>query len=138
MFFKLFKSEQPDKYRRKNSHAQDKRQRLEKIPVDELRIGMYVRELDKPWEDSEFMFQGLDVKTQQDILAVQRECEYVLVDYSEYRLSSTSTTQKPAFAPANNPTVAVEDEYSDAREVHNLAQQTVTRMFEEIRLGGQI
>ena len=146
MFFKIFKSEQSSKAARRKTtqekrrtHAQDKKQRLEKIPVDELRIGMYVRELDKPWEDSSFMFQGLDIKTQQDILAVQRECEYVWVDYTEYRLSASKPSERAVpMANAASSSLSVEDEYADAREVHSLAQETVTRMFEEIRLGGQI
>ncbi len=146
MFFNIFKSEQSSKSGRKKgtsdrrrTHAQDKKQRLERIPVDQLRIGMYVRELDKSWEESSFMFQGLDIKTQQDILAVQRECKHVWVDYTEYRLSASQPSNRPTpTANANNSALQVEDEYSDAREVHNLAQETVTRMFEEIRLGGQI
>ncbi len=148
MFFKIFKSESESKTRakgRQNSskrrtHPQQQNRRLEKIPVDQLRIGMYVRELDKPWEESSFMFQGLEIKTQQDVLAVQRECAFVYVDYTEFSLSSSSTRKSPtAPSPANTQsTLLVEDEYDDAKEVHSLAQQTVQRMFEEIRLGGQI
>lgn len=149
MFFKLFKSEPEPRpsaakkqARRPRTHAQEKKQRLEKIPVDQLRIGMYVRELDKPWEESSFMFQGLDIKSQQDILAVQRECQFVWVDCTEYQLASAKSSRA---APTGMPgtltgqsSLLVEDEFDDAKEVHNLAQATVKRMFEELRLGGQI
>ncbi len=148
MFFKLFKSDQAIKPQnkkkaaknaRRRTHAQDINRKLEKIPVSSLRIGMYVRELDKPWEESSFMFQGLDVKTQEDILAVQRECKDVWVDYSEYQLSTSKTSSRAApIAHVSTPDIKVEDEYGDAKEVHSLAQETVQRMFEEIRLGGQI
>ncbi|MEM7292997.1 MAG: DUF3391 domain-containing protein, partial [Pseudomonadota bacterium] len=29
-----------------------------KVHVSELKLGMYVRELDRPWEETSFMFQG--------------------------------------------------------------------------------
>ncbi len=147
MFFKLFKSD-PVSSSRPGSNgnkgrrgSQQRKQRLEQIPVDQLRIGMYVRELDKPWDQSSFMFQGLDVKTQDDILAVQRECEFVWVDYSEFAtLGSGAETpaKKPMIGAITTPGLLVEDEYGEAKEVNKLAQQTVKRMFEEIRLGGQI
>ena len=70
-------------------HRQDARMRTEKITVDQLRIGMFVRELDIPWEQSTFMFQGVEIKSQQDILDVQRQCQHVWVDYTEYRLADT-------------------------------------------------
>lgn len=147
MFFKIFKSDTSSSKSRSNNNktkgrnrSQQRKQRLEQIPVDQLRIGMYVRKLDKPWEQSSFMFQGLDVKTQEDILAVQRECEYVWVDYSEFNSLGSAgklSTSKP-IATITSPGFLVEDEYGDAKEVNTLAQQTVQRMFEEIRLGGQI
>lgn len=146
MFFKIFKSEPDartranrDKAAKRRIHAQDKMRRLEKIPVDQLRIGMYVRELDKPWEESSFMFQGLDIKTQQDILAVQAECHFVWVDYTEFKLSSSQPSNRNnPVSHAAAPSVQIEDEYGDAHKVHTLAQETVQRMFQEIRLGGQI
>lgn len=148
MFFNIFKSEQalpskPSSKKKGNKgqlRSQHRKKRLEKIPVDQLRIGMYVRELDIPWDQSSFMFQGLDVKTQEDILAVQRECQFVWVDYSEFTTlgsgANIPTTQVKA--PITSPGLLVEDEYGDAKEINTLAKQTVQRMFEEIRLGGQI
>jgi HD-GYP domain-containing protein (c-di-GMP phosphodiesterase class II) len=145
MFFNLFKSEsknakdiKSDQARRRRSHAQNKRQKLEMIPVDHLRIGMYVRELDKPWEESSFMFQGLDVKTQQDILAVQKECRYVWVDYSEYTLAPNKKISKPS--ALDNSTTSLLSDGADAglQKMHTLAQETVQNMFDDIRLGGQI
>ncbi len=41
-------------------------------------------ELDKPWEESSFMFQGLELKSPSDVLAVQKECSFVWVDYDEF------------------------------------------------------
>jgi len=45
-----------------------------KIHVYELKIGMFVSELDIPWEQSPFLLQGFDLKSQADIKAVQDGC----------------------------------------------------------------
>lgn len=49
-------------------------------PVDAIQIGMYVTELDKPWLESSFLFQGFEVKSENDILELKRECNYVYID----------------------------------------------------------
>ena len=41
---------------------------LEKcVSTDFLRKGMYVSRLDRPWGESDFLFQGFYIKTQDDI-----------------------------------------------------------------------
>ena len=145
MFFKLFKSNNKSKDRvaskasasRRVKHQQDKQNRIEKIPVDQLRPGMYVRELDIPWEESTFMFQGLTIESQSDIMEVQKQCKHVWVDYTEYRLVDAKKNDAVGFA-ANQSLLEVEEVYPEAREVHDQAQQVVKQMFNDIRLGGEI
>jgi HD-GYP domain-containing protein (c-di-GMP phosphodiesterase class II) len=48
--------------------------------VKDLRLGMYVSKLDKPWLESSFLFQGFELMTQDDIDAVKLECQYVFID----------------------------------------------------------
>lgn len=49
------------------------------IHTNELKPGMYVSELDVPWESTPFMFQGFAVNTEKDVAAVRRYATYVLV-----------------------------------------------------------
>ena len=49
------------------------------VHCNQLKLGMYVVELDKPWEDSPFMFQGFFLDSPQLIEQVQQESQYVLV-----------------------------------------------------------
>ena len=49
------------------------------IHTNELRSGMYVTELDVPWEKTTFMFQGFFVNSQSEIDAVQRQASYARV-----------------------------------------------------------
>src|SRR5690554_2522887 len=37
------------------------------IPSRSLRIGMYVSRLDRPWEDSPFLFQGFEITSRDEI-----------------------------------------------------------------------
>jgi len=49
------------------------------IHRNQLKRGMYVVELDVPWENTPFMFQGFFLDTQKQVDQVQAHCEYVLV-----------------------------------------------------------
>jgi HD-GYP domain-containing protein (c-di-GMP phosphodiesterase class II) len=53
---------------------------LTKIDVKDLQIGMYVSKLDKPWLESEFLFQGFELMNQADVDAVKKECKFVFID----------------------------------------------------------
>ena len=55
---------------------------LEKIytQVDQLELGMYITELDRPWLKTPFLFQGFELKTEEDVQAVRDICEYVYID----------------------------------------------------------
>lgn len=50
------------------------------VPVHALREGMYVCELDRPWLDSPFLFQGFLLNSEEDIAKVKEVCEFVYVD----------------------------------------------------------
>ena len=50
------------------------------VPVGELQFGMYVAELDRPWTDTPFMFQGFHLRTDQQLEALKKFCKHVFVD----------------------------------------------------------
>ncbi len=149
MFGKLFKSgdDEDDKRPRKRAsqvktgHTRKNRKLHQRMDVKDLRVGMFVVELDKPWEESSFMFQGLELKSPSDVIAVQKECKYVFVDYDEFSLGKGVSAKGPTAAGVGSTRdsgVAVEDEFEAAQEVHSLATQAIGTLFEEIRLGAQI
>ncbi len=51
-----------------------------KVPVEKLVLGQYVTELDRPWLESPFLFQGFFLTTDKHISQVQDVCQYVYVD----------------------------------------------------------
>ena len=51
-----------------------------KIFSEDLKLGMYISELDHPWIESPFLFQGFLIKEDQEIEQVRATCKYVYVD----------------------------------------------------------
>lgn len=51
-----------------------------RIRVKDLRLGMYVCELDRPWHETPFLFEGFELSSPGDIETVKQHCEYVYID----------------------------------------------------------
>ncbi|MDH5601615.1 MAG: DUF3391 domain-containing protein, partial [Gammaproteobacteria bacterium] len=67
-----------------------------KINVDKLLVGMHVIELDKPWSETSFLFQGFRITNNQEIEQLQESCSYVYIDEekSTVDISSNLITNK--------------------------------------------
>lgn len=62
---------------------------LKKVAVENLTIGMYVAELDRPWIESDFLVQGFYIRSEPGIERVKKACEFVYVDPRRYDSSLT-------------------------------------------------
>jgi len=51
-----------------------------KYQVEQLEKGMYVSELDRPWEGTPFLFQGFIIETDEDLEQLHTCCKFVFVD----------------------------------------------------------
>ena len=51
-----------------------------KVLTGELLIGMYVCELDRPWLDTPFLFQGFHIENLEQIEELKNHCDYVYID----------------------------------------------------------
>jgi HD-GYP domain-containing protein (c-di-GMP phosphodiesterase class II) len=51
-----------------------------RVTVGELQFGMYVAELDRPWTETPFTFQGFVLKTHEELEILGRCCRFVFVD----------------------------------------------------------
>jgi HD-GYP domain-containing protein (c-di-GMP phosphodiesterase class II) len=49
------------------------------LSPEELKLGMYVSHLDRPWTDSQFKFQGFEIKTEDELKKLRESCDYVFV-----------------------------------------------------------
>jgi uncharacterized protein DUF3391 len=63
-----------------------------KIEVRNLEFGMYVAELDRPWTDTPFTFQGFHLRDVEQLDTLKKFCKHVFVDLQ--------LTEKPGAKPA--------------------------------------
>ncbi|MBW3567375.1 MAG: HD-GYP domain-containing protein [Proteobacteria bacterium] len=51
-----------------------------KVDVEQVRLGMYIAALDRPWLESPFLFQGFVVESEEDLETLRQHCNYVFID----------------------------------------------------------
>lgn len=51
-----------------------------KVSTLELKVGMYVSNLDRPWLDTPFLLQGFKIQDDDDIHSLKKHCEFVYID----------------------------------------------------------
>lgn len=51
-----------------------------KVNCDQLKLGMYVAELDRPWLETPFLFQGFELRSTDEIEELRKYCDFVYVD----------------------------------------------------------
>jgi HD-GYP domain-containing protein (c-di-GMP phosphodiesterase class II) len=51
-----------------------------KIFTTDVKVGMFVADLDRPWVDTPFLLQGFLVEDEEQIATLRAHCEYVMVD----------------------------------------------------------
>ncbi|MBI2380924.1 MAG: HD-GYP domain-containing protein [Gammaproteobacteria bacterium] len=118
---------------------------------------MHVVELDRPWLETPFLFQGFTLENQADIKAVQQYCQYVYVEVLQHT-SPPQSQARPAAAkkaqpapkrgffdflkksppPPREPQVRVEEEMPKAVVVHERTSKLVKSMLDDIRFGALI
>ncbi len=119
----------------------------EKIKTTGLQQGMYVAELDKPWLDSPFLFQGFLLEDEDTIQQLIDYCDYVYIDHEKSDDSSMSFGKKSAdttgtFKSLGNDIIKnkkyqidVEDELPTAKEIRRKSKESTIRMFNDVRMG---
>lgn len=116
-----------------------------KVPVEMLEIGMYVSELDRPWIETPFIFQGFLITNEDELDQINQYCEFVYVDRSK------SQIKIPSFRPANlekqetEPAVEpreplpylklFEEEFPKAKKIYERVQAQVKSSFRDVRIG---
>jgi len=114
---------------------------VRKIDINELEIGMYVSQLDRPWLDSPFVFQGFVVQTEDELNQFRKLCEYVYIDEqnpqvskAERQASGGAATQGKGGGTVGH-AIKVEDEMTAARKIREQAEQRFKGILEAARLG---
>ena len=106
------------------------------IPVSELRFGMHIAELDRPWTDTPFRFQGFVLSTEQQLEALKKYCKTVFVDPERSELQDAP---RPGPLPLGRTVYAekatVEQELGPARVAYTSSQLLMNEALSAVRIG---
>lgn len=116
------------------------------IPVAELRLGMYVAELDRPWEETPFLFQGFTIETEHDIGVIREYCEQVTVDIEssvDFQIQPTARAGRQAGTTGRTTAVSkrsenVERALSRAQRTHADSSRLIRTIMDDVRLGKSV
>ena len=112
----------------------------QKVPVGGLHFGMYVAELDRPWTETPFTFQGFVLRSQQQLDALKKYCTFVWVDFDR----SETVGRMPAAAPLDlsgtgkvkhREQLPVEHEFAKAAEAHKTGESVMVDLLGALRAG---
>jgi HD-GYP domain-containing protein (c-di-GMP phosphodiesterase class II) len=124
----------------------------QKVSVSDVKIGMYVSRLDRPWLETRYLFQGFHINSTEDITELRDQCEYVYVDPErgesvdrplETLRKNDADELARVFTRASGDTLypvktTVEEELHACRESRDGAIDTVTNILEELKAGHSI
>ena len=66
----------------------------EKVLTDELCIGMYVVELDRPWTETPFLFQGFLISSTEEVNQLREYCKHVFIDVTQTTVEYTKKNRQ--------------------------------------------
>jgi HD-GYP domain-containing protein (c-di-GMP phosphodiesterase class II) len=116
------------------------------IPVGELQFGMYIAELDRPWTDTPFRFQGFVLETPEQLETLRKYCRQVQVDPDKAEVVSRLADRTPG--PARSAVdlsrtgrakytqqAPVEQEFQRAVSMHVSGERAVQESVVALRAG---
>lgn len=116
-----------------------------KIPTDLLDLGMYVAELDKPWIESPFIFQGFLITNDDELDQLHQHCEYVFVDRDKSQISipqalieqGQQIKATPDYSDQGSVPyqVTFEEEFPRAKLGYEEIQSQLKGLFRDVRFG---
>ncbi|HEX6930206.1 MAG TPA: HD-GYP domain-containing protein [Gammaproteobacteria bacterium] len=124
-----------------------------KVGVAELELGMYVAELDRPWTESPFLFQGFLIESEEDLEKLRTTCKFVIIDEersgSDDKTIRLSMNARPGVNPQRSRSewqriaseerrVSFQREFQRVHATQARTRQYVDTMLTDARLGKAI
>jgi putative nucleotidyltransferase with HDIG domain len=119
-----------------------KEKKVMQMPVSGLKIGMYVRELDRPWLETPFILQGFPIRTIDDIEEIAKHCEWVIVEVGEEAWQPAQErvlqAERMQRAQTHAPSSTQKEELRTAKNAHANARALTRSFMDDVRLGRAI
>ena len=119
--------------------------------ISELQIGMHVCDLDRPWIESSFLFQGFEIANDHELVQLRQECKFVYIDteksiQQKSLKNSSSSISNQALEFVDTVILDVKDIYDDsieseltkAKTLHTRTQDYIDDVYTVLRKGGQL
>jgi HD-GYP domain-containing protein (c-di-GMP phosphodiesterase class II) len=111
-----------------------------KVPTEDLQVGMFVSQLDRPWVGTPFPLQGFRIANRDEIVQLQGYCKYVMVDIepaaqaAELELPKTrgSRKQLPVETIFFDRSIKSYQDKTDFMEEHSKASAVVAALTEDV------
>jgi putative nucleotidyltransferase with HDIG domain len=116
---------------------------VKKITVDELVPGMYVEALDRPWLETDYELEGVQVTTAEDIARLRRYCTHVFITdvaaADEPAAVPTAPLRRPGSSGDSLPLrPTFPQELARTRVIRNETKRLVDGMHDDIRAGRSV
>lgn len=120
------------------------------INTTQLKIGMYVAELDRPWLETSFLFQGFRIENNDQIEQLQRLCKTVKIDEELSASSLSFEAFKPLVTKSDITQLPspqketqshkkhFEEDLTDARDVYENTAVSFNNMLNNFRINDYI
>ena len=113
-----------------------------RLHVSHLELGMYVCELDRPWRQTDFLFQGFALLKAEHLHAVRERCDYVFVDDTRRVSLEQGAFLVPSAAPGrvnrNLPRIPLSLEVEEARQAYQASGLVVDKVLADVQRGRPI
>jgi HD-GYP domain-containing protein (c-di-GMP phosphodiesterase class II) len=117
-----------------------------RIDATDLRVGMFVCRLDRPWESTPFPLQGVELRTLEDVRKLRELCAYVYIDRRRdavdhsHMLKSGDRRPELRFTRATRyaDDVSVEEELPNAQAALSTAAEMVDRIYADVASGREL
>ena len=112
------------------------------VVVDQLRVGMYVVDLDRPWLGTPFDFQGFPLSSEEQIESLKSYCKVVFVDPEreqwtppERRAADSASVRGSVVYTEVTP---IEKEVVVAKEIYSSCEEAIRHSLNNLRIEGEI
>lgn len=113
-----------------------------KIHISELKIGMFVSQLDRDWQETPFVMQGFMVESLDDIDTVAQYCQHVWIDAvrEEWVPPEQRGVAGPAIAKKQSyiNKISSQQEHQAALGIYREAKKLTKTLLDDVRLGGVV
>ena len=114
------------------------------ISVNQLKLGMFVVELDRPWLGTPFLFQGFHIRSPDDIERLKEQCDAVYVDIEKSirhhasPILNSVEEQSHRKSRVYEMSAPFEEEIKTANEIRATTQACLDELFDDVENGRNI